>query len=317
LPGSAENWIDRRVSVANAAVSSSRVLVLGRSGDGHGRVGGVRRPDERRAARVGAAHRDDQVRRLLAQQGVEIEQGDVASLRHGRPGDVGGCRDGDDRAPGDRDDLAVAQHLEPEPPLGGQLLAVPRGARHRHRRERRQVGDGDPCARAAGDLDRRRVVEQDDVELDGLADLQDQRRAGDQAAVLAGLEAEGDLEGLVDHHHVGALGPGDVEAGVGLAGRLAVAEDGVVRVSAVVAAGRLGHRHLGRAPPAVRRAGRQLGAHGGDLGEHLAEAGSAPTSSSAARSRSGVARATARTSAPRRASSAGSAAATVSRAASG
>ena len=34
MPGSAENWIDRRVSVANAAVSSSRVLVLGRSGTG-------------------------------------------------------------------------------------------------------------------------------------------------------------------------------------------------------------------------------------------------------------------------------------------
>ena len=191
------------------------------------------------------------------------------------PATSAGCRDGDDRAPGDRDDLAVAQHLEPEPALGRQLLAVPRGARHRHRREGRQVGDGDPGARAAGDLDRRRVVEEDDVELDGLADLQDQRRAGDQAAVLAGLEAEGDLERLVDHHHVGALGPGDVEAGVGLAGRLAVAEDGrrqrrlrrrrLPGGSAIVISGAPHQRYGG---PAA-----ELGAHGGDLGEHLAEGG--------------------------------------------
>ncbi len=138
----------------------------GQVGYGDGRVGGVRRPDERRGAGVGAADGDHQVGRLRAEQRVEVQQLDLAPRgdRGGR--DPVGAVDGHDRAPRDADDLAVAVQLEADPALGRQLLAVLRGAGQRGGRERLELGGGERDPRAAGHLDRGGVEEQHRLELD-------------------------------------------------------------------------------------------------------------------------------------------------------
>ena len=106
--------------------SSSSVVVLGRSGTGTAGSAAYAVHTNVVRAGVGAADRDDQVGRLVAEQRVEVEQGDLAPLRHDGAGDPVRAVDSDDGAPGDRDDLAVAEQLQPEPAFGRELLAVPR-----------------------------------------------------------------------------------------------------------------------------------------------------------------------------------------------
>ena len=175
MPGSAENWIDRRVSVAKAAVSSSRVLVLGRSGTGM----------------AGSAAYAVQTKDVLP-----------ASARHTETTRSGGCSP----TRGSRSSRATSRRSGTVAPATSaavatativrQATATTWPSRNTWSPSRRSGASSSPylavhvivtagngarsvtvirCARAAGDLDRRRVVEEDDVEVDGLADLQDQR----------------------------------------------------------------------------------------------------------------------------------------------
>ena len=102
------------------AESSSSVLVEGRSGTGTAGSAAYAVQTKLTSCRRRTADRDDEVGRLLAEQWVEVEQGDVTPRRLDALA-ASAAVDGHDGAPGHADDLALAEQLEAEAALGAEL----------------------------------------------------------------------------------------------------------------------------------------------------------------------------------------------------